>query len=158
ECLFMYRDRIVQHRPDPSLFQVQRQLVPLRRSYSVLMVDVRAIGCLEWRLDWQLAQELVVSVRYFLSRFVPRIQILQLDAEHCGLNAVQSAVKAEDIIMIFFPAALPAQNVYALRQRRIIRQNHSTVAVCPEILCRIKAQATRIPQRTDPPPAIFRSD
>src|SRR3954447_3389328 len=60
---------------------------------------------------------------------VPAIEMWQLDAEHCGLEGVETAVVADDIRVVLGALAVVAQQPAAVRYGLAVGDHHPTVAL-----------------------------
>src|SRR2546422_9092963 len=73
-------------------------------------------------------------------RGVPGVQMAQLHAENRGLHFVEPAVPALLFTEVFPAFTVTAKRTQALREFLGVRENHSAVAVCAQILGRVEAE------------------
>ena len=81
----------------------------------------------------------------------PAVEMRQLHAQHGGLQRVEPAVDADEVMVV--PRLLPvvAQHPQLRGQLAVVGRDHAAVAEAAEILGRIEAQAAERAERAGPP-------
>ena len=80
------------------------------------------------------------------SRLVPRLEVAQLHPQHARLEGVESAVEAWHEVVIFLALSVVSEHANRVRQTRVVGHDHSAVAVCAQILGRVKAKRGHVAQ------------
>ena len=86
----------------------------------------------------------VVERRVALAARAPRIQVLQLDVQHRRLDLIDAEVAADERVVVLRLAAVHAQDVEPLGERRVVRHAHAGIAERAEILGGKERQAADV--------------
>src|SRR5271166_7127187 len=77
---------------------------------------------------------------------VPVVHMLQLDAQHCRLYRIQTAVRPNLLVVVALPAAMVAQASNMLRQFLVAGGDASAIAIGAQILRGIEAESRTFAQ------------
>ena len=83
--------------------------------------------------------------------------MLQLDVEHRGLQLIDTEVAADERVVVLGLAAVHAQHVHALGERRIVGDAHAGIAEGAEVLGREERQAADVAEAAGAPLLRVRS-
>src|SRR5437867_6634770 len=72
------------------------------------------------------------------------MQVFELDLEHRGLHAVEPAVIAHDVVLVFDDSPVVAKPPYRVRNGVVVRNHSARVATRSQVFSRIKTEACRI--------------
>ena len=126
------RDRIVNKRWNSRRRQMALQRFPMRRGHDKKMIV--AVPGLRLQADRQFRQVPPIYRRNLAPAPVPRIQPIQFDIQNRCMNLIQPAVFSGDFRDVVVPLPIVSEHSRAFGNLRVRRDEHSGIAVCPEIL------------------------
>src|SRR6476660_3725409 len=108
--LLVQRQRIVDLSAHATALEMRAQLVASLRSNHVLVEDVAIAGLAERQADCVAEigrrEQRVVMIGVALPRLAPRVEMLELDAQHRRLELVQAEIAADQSVEVFRLAAV----------------------------------------------------
>src|SRR5262249_50759535 len=112
------------------------KVVTMWHTNDELVVDVRAV-C--WRgrqcrgRDYQLREELAVELCVLESLASPGIQMAKLHAQDRSVQSIQTAVRAEDFVLVFLAAAMCSEEPKLVLHFGVVQRDHSAITGTAEI-------------------------
>ncbi len=88
----------------------------------------------------QIGQEVCVPGAVLASRFVPRLDVFEFDAEYRSLKSVHTPVPSDCGVVVFADLAVVAQDTHFRCEFVAVGDDGSGFAIGPEIFTRIKAE------------------
>src|SRR5271154_7365400 len=79
----------------------------------------------------------------------PLFQVTQLDAQDGGLQRVQPTICSQDFVLIFFAAAMNAEELETVRQGRVGSGDQAAIAGATQIFGREEAETSKITDVAD---------
>src|SRR6185312_8517696 len=161
--LQVQRHGVVDLGADAAGHEVLAQQIAVAYADDVLIEDVPHTLHHPRRLDGlaqsRVVESLVVDDGIALAPAAPRIEMLQLDVEHRGLDFIDAEIAADVRVVVLRLAAVYAQNLYALRQLRIVSDAQPRIAEGAEILRGEEGEAPDIAEAAGAPSVrILRTD
>ena len=96
-----------------------------------------------------LFEEPAVAIRAILAACSPGIQARKLYSQDSGLQGVQTAIAAEDIVVVLLLAAVHAKHLEALRHSRVVGGHQATVARAAQVFRGEEAEASEMAKGAD---------
>src|ERR1041384_3694354 len=72
---------------------------------------------------------------------IPVFKMLELNAEHCRLNLIQTRIAPDGLTLNRGEMAALPQRFHALDQRKIVRHNRPAIAIRAEVFRRIETES-----------------
>src|SRR5256886_14668237 len=137
---------IVNARADTPAKEVFFQCVPLLGANHIEMPDRFGACHLARKYDVATIQELVIESRVPAACGIPLFQVFQLNAQNGGLQSVEPSIEAAEQVLIFFLLSVIAQHFQTSCDPKVICDDHTAVAVGPQVFPRIEAESRCMPQ------------
>src|ERR1035437_9499155 len=137
---------------DAAFGEKSAHRVPFRRANNkqmiVMFLSRQSYGRQHWFLHcWKFCEGANVGCGVSRTRPIPIVEVAEFHREHCGLHRIETRICSDRDVLIFRRAAMIAQYAHRFGEARIVACDRSTIAICAEILSRIKAE-TRRPARS----------
>src|SRR5690349_22895158 len=100
------------------------------------------------------AQQRVVLTGALAALLVPAREVAQLDGQDAGLDGVETAVGADELVDVLPRLTVVAHHAAITRQLLVIRGDRAGFAAGAEVLARIEAPGRRAPHRPGLPPRL----
>src|ERR1700704_6345982 len=134
----MDRNRIVNARTDALADEVFPQHVTLLRANHIEVPNRFRASSLTREYDSTPLQEFVIEDSIPATGGVPLFEVFQLDAEHGGLQRVETAIVTPEHVLIFFLLAVIAQHLQTFRYCTVVCDHYAAVAVSAQVFPRIE--------------------
>lgn len=129
---------------DAGFLQIFPQLVAARAAEGVLMKDMTSVGMNQRGdevRDGGLREEPLIPRGIGAAGLGPLLQIFELDAEDDGLEGIDAAVDADDVMVVTGLHAVDAEDAQFVGQGIVIGGHHAGVSRATEILGGEEAEA-----------------
>src|SRR5580700_622465 len=145
----MNRYRIVDAGGNPAPRENVLHVRSILHFDHVEMVNVSLIAQPSGRYDADFRKFFVIVPRVTAARFVPSLQMAELDVEDRGLYGVQPAVTRLDEMFVLLALAEIAHEAQLVGQTRIAGHDRTAITVRAQILARIKTKASGVAEASD---------
>src|SRR5271157_4111539 len=147
-------ERVVDFGRDTRDTERLPECITLRQADGELIIDmVEVCRRLRWTRDKgsqpPLFKELAVALGAVLAAGSPGIEVGEFHTQHGGLQGVQPAIGAEDVVVVLFLAAVAAKHEEALGPGRVVGGNQATVACTSQVLRGEEAEASEVANCAD---------
>ena len=151
----MDRRRVVHARPDALGGQGPAQRVAPRRLHRVTVVDVADVRPGRGRRDAGGGQRPIVGGGDAAAGLRPRGQMTELDPQDGALQGLHPAVEPGVRRRAAVVAAPAPQRAHGPGVCVVVGDDHAALAVRPEVLGGVEAEAAEVAQAADPPSAVL---
>src|SRR4029079_17598294 len=87
-----------------------------------------------------LRQCLIVPTRVLTTAYGPILQVTEFHTEHGGLQAVQSAVDAFEVVIVFFRSSVVREHPGSIRPLLVVGDERTAIAVSAKVFPRIETE------------------
>src|SRR5271165_7691485 len=152
----MQRNRIMNPGADTLLSKVDLQRFAIQHADHVEVIDVAgSVGLQRGNHAFGFAEEMLIALGGFLTPASPVRQMTQLYGEKARLQGIKATVVALNIVIILLGLAMIADHAHLAGDFFVIGGGCSGFAASPEILARVEAESTDLPDGAGFAPAIF---